>query len=385
MEKMKKILLAVICSVLTNFGAAASGTWVVNSDGDTIWYKFNEEKKTASVTFNRGYAGSISIPEEVTYNGKKYRVTTIGIYAFEGCKGLTSVAIPKSVKAIGEGAFERCYGLASVTIPSSVTVIGPTAFYLCTGLTSVTIPSSVTTIGTWAFSFCDKLEKIDVEKGNSNYSSENGVLFDASKKTLVRCPGGIKGEYIIPKGVTAIEKSAFLGCTGLTSVSIPKSVTTIGESAFADCTGLTSVSIPKSVTTIGMAAFSGCFGLTSVTIPKRVTTIGYMAFSSCTGLTSVTIPNGVTTIGDSAFYNCSGLTSVTIPKSVTTIGKNAFRGCNGLASVTILNSTPPSIKGYFIYGVSRNIPLYVPAESVEKYKAAKGWSEFKNIKAIPAK
>lgn len=293
MKKMKKILLAVICSVLTSFGAAASDTWVVNSDGDTIWYKFNEEKKTASVTFNRGYAGSISIPEEVTYNGKKYRVTTIGIYAFEGCKGLTSVAIPKSVKAIGEGAFERCYGLASVTIPSSVTVIGPTAFYLCTGLTSVTIPSSVTTIGTWAFSFCDKLEKIDVEKGNSNYSSENGVLFDASKKTLVRCPGGIKGEYIIPKGVTAIEESAFLGCTGLTSVSIPKSVTTIGESAFADCTGL--------------------------------------------------------------------------------------------ACVTILNPMPPSIKGYFIYGVSRNIPLYVPAESVEKYKAAEGWSKFKNIKAIPAK
>ena len=157
----------------------------------------------------------------------------------------------------------------------------------------MTIPSSVTTIGTWAFSFCDKLEKIDVEKGNSNYSSENGVLFDASKKTLVRCPGGIKGEYIIPKGVTAIEKSAFLGCTGLTSVSIPKSVTTIGKSAFADCTGL--------------------------------------------------------------------------------------------ACVTILNPMPPSIKGYFIYGVSRNIPLYVPAESVEKYKAAEGWSKFKNIKAIPAK
>ncbi|MEE0995848.1 MAG: hypothetical protein U0L74_00505 [Paludibacteraceae bacterium] len=56
---MKKILLAVICSVLTSFGAAASDTWVVNSDGDTIWYKFNDEEKTARVTFNRGYAGSI--------------------------------------------------------------------------------------------------------------------------------------------------------------------------------------------------------------------------------------------------------------------------------------------------------------------------------------
>jgi hypothetical protein len=26
--------------------------------------------------------------------------------------------------------------------------------------------------------------------------------------------------------------------------------------------------------------------------------------------------------------------------------------------------------------VSKNITIYVPAESVEKYKAAKGWSEY---------
>ncbi|MEE1542095.1 MAG: hypothetical protein UF067_06465 [Paludibacteraceae bacterium] len=48
---MKRFVFLIICSVLTNFGATASDTWVVNSDGDTIWYKFNEEEKTASVTF----------------------------------------------------------------------------------------------------------------------------------------------------------------------------------------------------------------------------------------------------------------------------------------------------------------------------------------------
>ena len=132
-------------------------------------------------------------------------------------------------------------------------------------------------------------------------------------------------------------------------------------------------------------AFSSCSSLTRVTIPNGVTTIGDSAFYNCSGLTSVTIPKSVTTIGNNTFLGCTGLTSIIIPNSVTTIGKNAFRGCNGLASVTILNSTPPSFNGYFINGVSRYIPLYVPAESVEKYKAAEGWSEFKNIKAIPAK
>jgi hypothetical protein len=39
----------------------------------------------------------------------------------------------------------------------------------------------------------------------------------------------------------------------------------------------------------------------------------------------------------------------------------------------------------FVEVNEKNITIYVPAESVEKYKAAEGWSEFKNIKAIPAK
>ncbi len=164
--------------------------------------------------------------------------------------------------------------------------------------------------------------------------------------------------------VTSIGESAFLGCPGLTSVSIPNSVTSIGESAFHGCSGLTSVSIPNSVTSIGKDAFTFCSSLTSVTIPNSVTSIGDYAFYRCSGLTSVTIPNSVTSIGKNAFHGCSGLISVMIPDSVTSIGARAFVGCSGLISVTIPNSVT-SIGSAAFANCSKLETIYVDPTNVE--------------------
>ena len=192
----------------------------------------------------------------------------------------------------------------------------------------------------------------------------------------------------IPNSVTEIRESAFEGCTGLTNITIPNSVTSIGEWAFYGCTGLTSVTIPNSVTSVGEEAFSDCTGLTSITIPNSVTSIENYAFEDCTGLTSVTIPNSVTSIGRGAFYGCTGLTSVTIPNSVTRIGNsngnNAFYNCTGLTSMTVEATTPPSCNYQYNIVSDYNIPLYVPAGSVDAYKTATVWEEFTNIQVIPA-
>ena len=84
-------------------------------------------------------------------------VTSIGEYAFNGCRGLTgSLILPESVTAIGNNAFEGCGGLTgSLTIPHSVTTIGDHTFAGCSGFTDVTIPNSVTTIENHAFVSCD--------------------------------------------------------------------------------------------------------------------------------------------------------------------------------------------------------------------------------------
>ncbi|MDE6426812.1 MAG: leucine-rich repeat protein [Ruminococcus sp.] len=228
--------------------------------------------------------------------------------------------------------------IKNVIIEDGVTHIGNHAFFVDESLTSIKIPDSVTSIGISAFDGCDSLTAIDVSENNINYMSENGILFDKNKTTLIRYPECKKDtEYIIPDTVTIIEYRAFYDCVNLTSVTIPDSVTSIGKNAFSSCSNLTSVIIPDGVTSIEYCTFLFCSSLTSVTISDSVTSIGESAFQKCTSLASVTIPNSVTSIGKNAFYTCTSLTSITIPDSVTNIEEYAFRSCRKLESIEILN------------------------------------------------
>jgi len=178
---------------------------------------------------------------------------------------------PLTYKVVGDTVtIKDCKETASgpLAIPSiyegkPVTRIGDWAFY-GTKLTRVTIPDSVTGIGYAAFSKCGSLKSIDVGEGNTEYSSEDGVLFDKNKTVLIHFPAGKGGHYTIPDGVTSIGDHAFIKCARLTSVTIPDSVTSIGALAFRDCFGLKSVRIPNSITNIKMGAFSSCSNLTSI-------------------------------------------------------------------------------------------------------------------------
>jgi len=218
---------------------------------------------------------------------------------------------------------------------SGSTFIGDSHGFEASTLISITLPADIQSI---KFFDCPNLTAINVDTGNSGYSSENGVLYSKDKTILLKYPEGKKDRtFTIPNSVTTIKERAFTGCTILTSLTIPNSVTSIEAYAFTQCTNLTSVTIPDSVTSIETYAFSYCTSLTSITIPNGVTIIEDMVFYYCTSLTSVTIPSSVTYIYG-AFSSCSSLTSVTIPSSVTLIGGSAFSNCTSLTSITIPDS-----------------------------------------------
>ena len=147
--------------------------------------------------------GDLTIPQTVSgTNNNTYTVTSIGIYAFRGCDGLTSV-----------------------TIPNTVITIGSAAFYNCSSLTSVTIPNSVTSIGANAFDGCGSLTYNEYDNAYYLGNTENPYLclIKAKSEDITSCE--------INKNCKFIQNSAFSGCSSLTSIEIPNSVTSVGSNA----------------------------------------------------------------------------------------------------------------------------------------------------------
>ena len=318
--------------VLASGTCGTNQTWTLYTDGELIIEgtgAMNNYSSTGEVPWY-GYETSI---KTVTI---KEGVTSIGDYAFWGCSNLTSIDIPKGVESIGKYAFCGC------------------------NLIRITISTSVTSIGEAAFANNPNLAEIMVEQGNAHYDSRNNcnaIIETANSLLVAGCAA-----TLIPEGVTAIGYGAFAGTKGLSSIFIPKNVNTIRANAFQCCDNLTEVNCAEN---------------------SQLTSIGVYAFSQCRSLTSINIPEGVTSIGAHAFMLCTSLTSIVIPESVTEIGGQAFDR-TGLSSITCKATTPPS-NDYGIEafsGVDKSIPVYVPAESVEAYKAAEYWKEFTNIQPI---
>ena len=96
-----------------------------------------------------------------------------------------------------------------------VVSIGNFAFRSCTNLSFLNIPASVTSIGQQVFEYCTNLDGITVDPLNFIYSSMDGVLFNKNQNTLIQCPGGKTGVYIVPNSVTNIGFAAFFHCERL--------------------------------------------------------------------------------------------------------------------------------------------------------------------------
>lgn len=401
---MKQIILTLAVIAASVKAVSGQGTGVLDRyyiDG-LIYEKTSESTVSCEGAFDDGVK-KVVIPETINADGSVFTVTSISEEAFADCNFLSSITIPKTIESISEDAFYcssnisvyisdltawckidfeyifanplahegsklyvngvlvtdlkipdgiteikpySFYGLdsmTSLTLPNSVTTIGYFAFVDCSSLTSLTIPSSVITIES-AFSGCDNLKAIyisdlsawcKIDFCNNSFIGANPLYYAHN----LYLNGELLTNLVIPNGITEIKDYAFSGGTCFETVTFPISVTKIMDYAFVECAGLTSIRIPDSIIEIGKLAFGHCEKLETVVIGRNVSAIDYVAFYS---------PN--------------------------------------IRKVDVLALNPPEYPevtyddtGIVSTEAYEKAVLSVPVGSLEAYKSAEGWKEFKNI------
>jgi hypothetical protein len=76
------------------------------------------------------------------------------------------------------------------------------------------------------------------------------------------------------------------------------------------------------------------------------------------------------------FQECSSLTDIVIPSNVTSIGDMTFEKCTSINSVTVYSLTPPTLGSNVFDNNATGRKIYVPAASLNLYKAATNWSTY---------
>lgn len=387
---MKKVILIFLIG-LSTCTMAQEARFV--SDGIVYGITSDAEETVEvlpySILLNNPYSGAITIPQTVEYGGTMYTVTALGESAFEDCGGVSSIALPATIRSIGSYCFYNC-NFTSLTLPDSLRSIGDHAF-LYSRVGSLHLPARVEEYGDAAF-WARNLTSITVDDDNPWFCSISGCLYSKDSLTLCVVPDGKTGTFNVPAYVRHIGRQAFGFNSHITRVTLPEGLETIGDFAFNICSALNNVTIPSTVTSIGLCPFSYCPQLTNLTIASgnqhyvmdglMLYSINYDTLVSChksgatvtlrptlrvlggfennTWVRNITIPAGVTDISDNCFNGCSfttialpehmnsigayafatnsNLTTVTMPLTLRTMGNSAFRDCMGLTSVAIPDS-----------------------------------------------
>lgn len=276
--KKNALLFVILLFAIASYGEKKK----VEVNG--LKFTIDTDTKEATLEYSEYEGTTISVPDKINWEGKKYLVTSLGVECLSEYPNLTSVIIPSSVKTISDGCFSHSDNLITVTLPSSITSLGEGCFDGCLKLKEITIPPLLTSLPPRCFNQCSNLKKV-----------------------------------VIPKSVTSIGNDCFYLCTELIDVTLSSNLTTLGEGAFQDCEKLKNITLPLTLTSIGPTCFKDCKELTSINIPASVTSIGDECFGGCNSLTTficnATTPPKVNFYGFSPFGDINKNCTLYVPKN----------------------------------------------------------------------
>ncbi len=195
-----------------------------------------------------------------------------------------NITLPAGIESIKEDLFKKNEKLESIAM-ETVEELEDYAFDECKNLASVTISGILSEMGIRPFRDCEKLTGVNFPD-TTNFSCENGIIFGMSggnKSSIVQCletRGKGVGYYTVEagelKGVTSIQKEAFMDCLEIGEIDLSESsVQTIPERCFKNTAGVTKIALPSTVNIIELEAFKDTGRLKVVHIPSNQMT--YMA------------------------------------------------------------------------------------------------------------
>lgn len=331
-----------------------------------LYYDLDTSSRTATVTYETigtdNYASlpaSVKIPETVTCDGITFTVTKVADQAFANCTSLEEISIPGTVTEIGTTCTSERY------LP----------FYKCTSLIKVKFEDGVQNISLGVFfstsepnsSYCSKglfaycplqevyigrnifyvnydsyfsFEKYPEYYGYSAFYNQPMLAKVTFSSTVTEIPAYLFYRNVaitltdLPK-VKTIGKSAFEGCSKLTTLNFGQDLMTVDDRAFYNCTNVTKLTFPDAITTIGDEAFYNCSSITEVTVGSKLQSIGASAFQKCGSFTAILLPDNFTTMGASAFEGCKKLTVAKLGNSLRAVPARAFKNCIALSEMTV--------------------------------------------------
>ncbi|MGC3977505.1 MAG: leucine-rich repeat protein [Paludibacteraceae bacterium] len=187
-------------------------------------------------------------------------ITSIDGYAFWGAHALKRVSIPGSVTKIHAMAFSGCIGLETIELPPYLEYLYGTAFENCEKLTSeITLPKTLRHIGGGVFTGT-RVSKITLSEENSYlFMDGQDVIYKASMDTLLTFPPYFKGRYAIYPQTRHIQHIAARNLIGITAVTFPDIIDTLSVKTFDGCSNLRYINI-KTIKHLQppYSAFRGC-------------------------------------------------------------------------------------------------------------------------------
>ena len=339
------------------------------------------------------YTGDIVIPATVEYNGVTYNVTSIKESAFR-YSTITSVTFSEGLKSIGDYAFQCCRNLTTVELPNSVVTLGQQAFAGASGkrmkITTFRFGTGITT--------CDKFLYY------SNNSSS--FIIDVYVPTYIVPYTGqypVEGHannniHVYPSMVADFEANSnwarynIIGdlpevyvngiCYDLdetnhtaTVINRGKLVPTSSVPSFytGDITIPATIEyggVTYNVNAVGQDAFRYST-ITSVTFSEGMQTIGTRAFGNCASLTTVELPNSVTETGFDAFAH-SGVTTITFGSGISKVNQGCCYGCS-VANVYMKATSVPSGASYMFQSATT---IHVYPDMLSSFTSASYWSSY---------